>query len=44
VTVDLPGGSIRATDVYGGNVAGVQVAGDAVSLEVTDSPVFLFAG
>ena len=44
VTVDMPGGNVRSTDVTGGQVQGVQVQGDQVTLEVGSSPVYLLSG
>jgi hypothetical protein len=44
VTIDMPGGNVRAFDVVGGAVSGLQVSGDAVTLEVGHAPVYLLSG
>jgi hypothetical protein len=44
VTVDMPGGGVRSADVTGAPVAGLQVQGDQVTLEVGSGPVYLTSG
>jgi hypothetical protein len=44
VTIDAPGGSVRAYDVVGNVQGGVDVSGDTATLDVGFSPVYVLSG
>jgi hypothetical protein len=44
VTVDMPGGSVRAYDLTGAPVGGLSIDGDQVTLDLTHTPVYLMSG
>jgi len=44
VTVDMPGGNLRALDVTGGQVGGLQIQGEQVTLDLGSGPVYLLSG